>query len=210
VIDERNANGLLQAAAPRLVLASGSAARRALLTDAGLRFDVVVPDIDEAAVKFATRNGGGQAEQAALALASMKAAAVTDREAVVIGCDQILVCGTSWFDKPATAEVARHQLNSLRGRSHTLVTAVACHRGGERVWRHVEAPKLTMRPFSGAFLDAYMRAEGDAVLTTVGAYRLEGLGAHLFDAIEGEHASILGLPLTKLLGFLRQIGLVLA
>ncbi len=161
-------------------------------------------------MKFATKSGGGTAEQAALALAGMKAAAVADADAIVIGCDQILVCGTTWFDKPPTLEVARHQLQTLRGRSHSLVTAVACHRGGQRLWRHVEAPKLAMREFSGAFLDAYMAAEGTAMLGSVGAYRLEGLGVHLFASIEGEHATILGLPLTKLLGFLRQNGVLLA
>ena len=140
----------------------------------------------------------------------MKAATITDPDALAIGCDQILVCGTTWFDKPPNLEVARHQLNSLRGRAHTLVTAVACHRGGQRLWRHVEAPRLTMRSFSGAFLDAYMAAEGPAMLTSVGAYRLEGLGQHLFETIEGEHATILGLPLTKLLGFLRHQGILLA
>jgi septum formation protein len=203
------APGLFQAPTPHLILASASTARRALLTAAGLRFTTTRPDIDEAAVKNATRAGGGTAEHAALALASMKAATVQDPEAMVIGCDQILVCGATWFDKPHSIEAARHQLTTLRGRTHSLVTAVACHRGGQRLWRHGEMATLTMRNFSGAFLDAYMAAEGDALLTSVGAYRLEGAGIHLFETIAGEHATILGLPLTKLLGFLRQHGILL-
>ena len=199
----------LQADTPRLILASGSATRHALLASAGLSFTTTTPNVDEDAVKRATRGTSGTADQAALALASMKAATVTDAEALVIGCDQILVCAGTWFDKPTSLEMARHQLNTLRGRTHTLVTAVACHHYGERLWRHVETARLTMRNFSGAFLDAYIDAEGESLFTSVGAYQLEGVGAQLFDSIEGEHSTILGLPLTKLLGFLRTRGVLI-
>ncbi len=198
----------LQAPAPRLILASGSSIRRTLLEAAGLTFTVEVPRIDEAAVKAATKTDGGTPEQAAVALANTKAATVADPDALVIGADQILVCGSTWFDKPATLEAARQQLSFLRGRAHTLVTATVCRRGGQRIWRHVATPKLTMRPFSAAFLDAYLAEEGEALLACVGAYRLEGRGAHLFDALEGEYSAILGLPMLPLLGFLRQSGIV--
>jgi septum formation protein len=200
----------LQSAAPRLVLASGSAARRQLLLAAGLSFDVEAPDIDEAAIKAATKGEGGNAEHAAAALANTKASTVRDPDALVIGADQILVCGDTWYDKPATLDAARRQLTELRGRTHTLATAVCCKRGGQRVWRHLATPRLTMRRFSVEFLDAYIAEEGEALLGCVGAYRLEGRGLHLFDALEGEHSAILGLPMMPLVGFLRQSGVLLA
>ncbi len=203
--------GAFQAPSPPLVLASGSATRRALLTSAGLRFTAFSPDIDEASVKIATRRDGGTPEQAATALAGLKAAAHRGPEAaLVIGCDQILVCGPIWFDKPPTMEAARAQLLHLRGRPHTLVTATVCYRHGQKVWSHLARPRLTMRAFSPAFLDLYLEAEREAVLHSVGAYRLEGLGMHLFDAMEGEHSAILGLPVTALLGYLRSQAIVLS
>ncbi len=197
-----------QAESPRLVLASGSATRRRLLEAAGLRFDVVVPEVNEMAIKSAHRSAGGTAAQAAQALAQQKASTVADPDCMVIGCDQILVCEGTWYDKPLSVEDARRQLNSLRGREHTLVTAVVCMRGGQRVWREAAAPKMKMRNFSATFLDAYLAAEGTALLNSVGAYRLEGLGIHLFESMEGEYSAILGLPLVKLLGFLRSGGVL--
>jgi septum formation protein len=200
----------LQADAPPLVLASASSARRAVLEAAGLRFEALPATVDEAGVKAAARAEGARAEDAALLLAELKAVRVARRrpEALVIGCDQLLVCDGEWFDKPDGTDEARAQLRALRGRAHTLVTAVLCQRGGQRLWHHVARPRLTMRGFSDAFLDDYLALEGAAVTTTVGAYRLEGAGVHLFDAIEGEHSAILGLPLLPLLGFLRQHGVV--
>ncbi len=205
-----DAGGPFQVLAPPLVLASGSAARRALLAGVGLRFSAFTPNIDEGAVKAATRREGGTPEKAATALAGQKAAAFRGDEAMVIGCDQILVCEGEWFDKPPTMEAARQHLLHLRGRAHTLVTATVCYRAGARVWTHMAKPRLAMRAFSGAFLDAYLGAEGEAVLESVGAYRVEGLGMHLFDAIEGEHSAILGLPLTPLLGYLRRQGIAIS
>ncbi len=199
-----------QAPSPPIVLASGSAARRALLTSAGLRFSAFAPNVDETAVKVATRRDGGTPEQSATALAGLKAAAFRGEEAMVIGCDQILVCEGVWFDKPPSMEAARQHLLHLRGRPHTLVTATVCTRGGVRVWTHLVKPRLTMRAFSPGFLDAYLEAEGEAVLSSVGAYRIEGLGMQLFDAMEGEHSAILGLPLTPLLGYLRSQGIVIS
>lgn len=201
----------LQAAAPRLVLASASAGRRAVLEHAGLVFSVQVPAVDEAATKHSARRTGAPAAQTALLLAALKAERIAARDpgALVIGSDQILVCGGRWFDKPTDVTMARAHLLALRGQTHELVTAVLCQRGGQRIWQHVARPRLTMRTFGDAFLEAYLAAEGVALTNTVGAYRLEGLGVHLFDAIEGEHAAILGLPLLPLLGFLRQHGVLL-
>ncbi|MBW8271183.1 Maf family nucleotide pyrophosphatase [Caldovatus sp. SYSU G05006] len=201
----------MQAETPRLVLASASAARRALLAAAGLRFEVAAAAVDEDAIKAAARAEGVPAADTALLLAEAKARRVAAREpeALVIGADQMLVCEGRWFDKPADPEAARAQLRALRGRTHELVTAVVCWRGGGRVWQHVALPRLTMRNFSDAFLDAYLAREGEAVTASVGAYRLEGPGVQLFARIVGEHSSILGLPLLPLLEFLRGHGVLL-
>ena len=188
----------------RLVLASGSTARRALLEAACVPAEVVRPDVDEAATKRALRAAGPDA--AALRLAEQKAQAVHAPGALVIGADQILVCDGRWFDKPADPGEARSHLLALRGRTHELVTAAVLVEDGAVLWRHVARPRLSMRAFSDAFLDGYLRAEGQALLSTVGAYRLEGRGVQLFDAVDGEHGAILGLPVLALLGALRDRG----
>ena len=207
----------LQNAAPPLVLASSSATRRALLTRAGLAFEALPAAVDEAALKQGCQAEGIPPEDAAIILAEAKAERIARRrpEALVIGGDQLLVCRMEdgkdrWFDKPADMDAARAQLRALRGRPHRLVTATVAWRGGERVWQDVTTPRLTMRAFSDAFLDTYLAAEGEALLASVGAYRLEGLGVHLFSRVEGEHSAILGLPLVPLLGFLRQHGVLAA
>ena len=195
-----------QAASPRLVLASASPTRRALLESAGIAAEHRDAGIDEAALKQAGRARGDGAEATALALAHAKAAAVSQGapDALVIGCDQLLVCDERWFDKPATVAQAREHLVALRGRAHVLMTAVLCRTGDRCLWHHVARPRLRMRDFSDAFLDAYLARQGEMVTTTVGAYRLEGDGVHLFEDVEGEHAAILGLPLLPLLEFLRR------
>ena len=195
-----------QAATPPVVLASGSATRRALLDAAGIVHEVVPAAIDEAEIKRGAWAEGVSADDTAMLLAELKArrTARARPDALVIGADQLLVCEDRWFDKPASPDEARIQLQALRGRSHTLVTAVLCQRGEHPVWRHIARPRLAMRAFSDAFLDEYLRREGEAVTQTVGAYRIEGLGIHLFDSMAGEHAAILGLPMLPLLGFLRQ------
>jgi septum formation protein len=201
----------LQTPDPPLILASASTARRAVLEAAGLRFEAIAAAVDETAIKESARAEGYPAADAAMMLAEAKARRIAARrpEALVIGCDQMLVLEDRWFDKPESIEDARRHLEALRGKTHQLVTAVLCWRGGQRIWQHVATPRLTMRPVSDAFLDAYLALEGDQVTTTVGAYRLEGPGIHLFDKVEGEHAAILGLPLLPLLGFLRQHGALL-
>jgi septum formation protein len=194
----------------RLILASASMSRAALLRAAGVAFAVDPADIDESAIKRAGRAAAGGAPDCAAALAEAKARMVACRHpaAVVIGADQILVAGDEWFDKPADLGEAAEQLRRLSGRPHILATA-ACVICGEAVlWRAVSQPRLTMRRFGKAFLREYIAAEGDAVLGSVGAYRLEGRGVQLFERIEGDYFAILGLPLLELLSFLRGRGLV--
>lgn len=201
----------IQAAAPALILATASTARRAVLAAAGLRFTAQAAAVDEAAIKESAQAEGIPVEDAAMLLAEAKAQRIARRhpEALVIGADQMLVCEGRWFDKPVGMDGAREHLRALRGRTHELVSAMVCWRGGARIWQHLARPRLTMRDFSDDYLEAYLAAEGEAVLTSVGAYRLEGLGVQLFDRIEGEHSAILGLPLLPLLGFLRQHGVLL-
>jgi septum formation protein len=201
---------MLQSPTPPIILASASASRRALLVAAGLRFDVRPANLDEAAIKLAALAEGMAAREAALRLAEAKARYVARGapDGLVIGADQILVCADEWFDKPADVAEAREQLRALRGRAHVLATAVVCWQGERCVWRHVAEPRLVMREFSDAFLDAYLAAEGESVTSTVGCYRLEAHGVHLFEAVEGEHSAVLGLPLLPVLGFLREHGVL--
>jgi septum formation protein len=200
---------MLQRESPKLILASASPARRALLEAAGLRTIVQPAAIDEGAVKRAAHKKGAKPEVTALRLATLKAREVAAPDALVIGADQLLVCGKDWFDKPADVAGAGQQLRRLRGRTHILVTAVVCFGGGDTVWRHVAQPRLRMRNFSDEFLEAYLAMEGTEVTGSVGAYRLEGKGVQLFDRIEGDQAAILGLPMLPLLDFLRRAGLIM-
>jgi septum formation protein len=158
------------------------------------------------------RAAGDSALACAEALAAAKAQAVSARhpDALVIAADQILAAGAVWFDKPGDLAAARAQLCALRGRSHELATACCAVAGGAVVWRGTSVPRLTMREFSDAFLEDYLAAEGEAVLGSVGAYRLEGRGVQLFAAIDGDYFSILGLPLLALIEFLRRRGVVAA
>ena len=202
----------MQHAAPRLILASQSKFRAGLLAAAGVSAEAMPAHIDEAEVTAAAKAEGMAAEDTAMLLASLKAARIAQRfpDALVIAGDQILLCDGRWFGKPPDLAAARAQLRDLRGREHELVTAVLCQRGGQLVWQHLARPRLVMRDFSDAFLEAYLAMEGEVLTTTVGAYRVEGPGMQLFDRIEGEHTAIMGLPLLPLLGFLRQHGALMA
>jgi septum formation protein len=166
--------------------------------------------IDEAEVKASLRAEGAEADEAAAALAELKALRVSSAQpgVPVIGADQILVCDDVWFEKPGDKTRARSQLEALRGRDHELVTSVCVALGGAVIWRHGARARLTMRSFSDEFLAEYLVAEGAAVHDCVGAYRLEGLGAQLFARVEGDYFAILGLPLLPLLDFLRGHGVV--
>jgi septum formation protein len=194
----------------RLVLASASAARVALLRAAGVEFDIKPASIDEANFKQEVRAKGWTAAEAAGGLAIAKAMWVSDSlpGALVIGADQLLAAEDEWFDKPRDVAEARAQLLRLRGRTHVLATAVCVAQDGDPVWQTVSTPEMTMRQFSDGFLAAYIAAEGDALLGSVGAYRLEGRGVQLFSRINGDHFAVLGLPLIELLGFLRQRGVL--
>jgi septum formation protein len=195
-----------------IILASASPTRARLLEAAGVPFTVRPPDIGESSLKQQAREASCTAIECALDLARAKAAAVSMRypEALVIGADQLLVLGDEWFDKPADVAAARMQLQRLRGRTHVLATAVCVFRAADRLWHAASMPELTMRDFSDSFLDGYLAAEGDAVLGSVGAYRLESRGTQLFSRMSGDYFAVLGLPLIELLEFLRSRGALLS
>jgi septum formation protein len=188
-----------------LILASGSAARRQMLEAVGLSFGVETPRVDEEAAKASLRVEGLKPREQADALAELKALSVSRKRAgLVIGADQMLAVGGEVFDKPKDAGEAREHLLRLRGQTHELITAAVVAKEGAIIWRHIDTPKLRMRAFSDAFLDDYLARAGDDVLRSVGAYQLEGLGAQLFERVEGDYFSVLGLPLLPLLAFLRE------
>lgn len=197
---------MAEAGAPAVVLASQSPARRRLLAAAGVVFQADSPRVDEEEVKRSLRAAGAKPEQAAEQLAELKALKVSQRHpgALVIGADQLLVCDGAWFDKPADRAGALAQLEALQGRTHRLVTALVVARDGQRLWHHQEAPRITLRQLERAQLERYLEAAGEAVLSSVGAYHLEGLGAQLMLKVEGDHFTVQGLPLLPLLEFLRR------
>ena len=189
-----------------LILASASASRAAMLRQAGLEFEIRPARIDEEEIKLSMQSDGVSLRDVATALAELKAHRISTAEPqdFVIAADSMLACDGRWYDKPADMAAAREQLLSLRGKTHELVTAVALARGGSVIWRQIEAARLTMRNFSDAFVDAYLAQAGDAVLSSVGCYQLEGLGVQLFSRIQGDYFAILGLPLLPLLDILRE------
>ena len=202
-----------RADAPPVILASGSAARAQLLRAAGVAFTPVPALIDEAALRDALRAEAVPAEEAAVALAEMKAHHVAARapaEALILGADQLLEIEGIWLEKPADLDAAAAQLRRLRGRRHRLVSGVVAFRGGSRIWHHVGVASLQVRPFSDGFLEQYLAAAGPAILGCVGAYRLEALGAQLMARVDGDHATVLGLPLLPVLQFLRDQGVLAA
>ena len=195
---------------PRLVLASASSARRSLLEAAGLAFEVLPADIDEAGITqraiAACTSPRGIAEM----LANAKAEAVGARrpDCVVIGADQVLALEGEIFDKPQDLAAARQHLARLRGKVHILHTAAALAVDGKSVWSGVEEARLAMRSFTDAFLAGYVASAGPGICRSVGAYEIEGRGIQLFERIDGDHFSIIGLPLLALLGELRRRGVL--
>ncbi len=192
-----------------LILASASPSRRQMLTNAGLAFEIEPSGVDEEEVTRSLLAEQAGAQDIATTLAEMKAVRVSQRQptALVIGADSTLACEGRLFDKPTTLAAARRQLQALAGRTHELFSSVAVARGGARLWHCSDRGRLTMRPLSEPFLDAYLARTGQAVCASVGAYQLEGLGAHLFSRIEGDYFTILGLPLLPLLAFLAEHGI---
>ena len=191
-----------------LILASQSSARKMLLANAGLEFKAVTADIDERGIQAVSALSSPR--EIALLLAREKAKAVSARHpgSYVIGADQTLALGSRLFNKPSGRDQALAQLRDLAGNSHELNSAVAVAHDGRIVFEDVSIARMTMRGLTDAELSAYLDAAGDAVTTSVGAYQLEGLGVHLFERIEGDHFTILGLPLLPLLAFLRRERLV--
>jgi septum formation protein len=191
-----------------LILASQSRARQTLLANAGIDFEAVPAGIDERAVQQAS--GLSAPGDIAALLAREKALSVSSHrpERFVIGADQTLALGRRLFSKPAGHDQAAEQLRALAGRSHDLHSAVAVARDGKILFEAVTIAGMTMRPLGEAEIEAYLDAAGEAVTSSVGAYQLEGLGVHLFERIEGDHFTILGLPLLPLLAFLRSEGLL--
>jgi septum formation protein len=191
----------------KIVLASKSATRRAVLDGAGVAYEAVGSGVDEDAAKAALLAKGAKPREVAEALADDKALAVSGtRPELVIGADQTLEFAGALYDKAETVEAARARLKLLRGKPHRLHSAVTVAEGGAVVWRETQSATLTMRDFSDGFLEDYLAAEGEAALGSVGCYRLEGLGVQLFSKIEGDYFAILGLPLMGLLDLLRRRG----
>ncbi len=192
----------------RLILASKSAARRAVLTDAGVPFTVQVADVDEEALK----TPGVDPVELAVELARAKALAVSrhDADAWVLGADQTLAFDGGLVSKAPTLAAARERLVAMRGRTHQLHSGAALARNGQVVWSGVDTVEMRMRGFSDTFLDAYLAAEGEALLGCVGSYRLEGLGSQLFEAVEGDYFTVLGLPLWPVLAELRRAGVIVS
>ncbi len=194
---------------PDVILASRSAARSALLQGAGVSFEAADSGVDEAALKTVILAGGAGPAEVASALAREKALAVSRRRpGLVVGADQTLDFEGRLHDKPLSLAEAADRLRAMRGRAHRLHAAVAAARDGVVIWEALSSAELVMRTFSDAFLEAYLAGEGEEVLSSVGAYRLEGPGVQLFSEIRGDYFTILGLPLTGLLELLRREGVL--
>jgi septum formation protein len=187
-----------------LILASQSHARQALLANAGIAFEAIPAEINERAIQHAS--GLSSPGEIAALLAREKAVSVSLRrpDQFVVGADQTLALNERLFSKPAGRAQAADQLRALAGRTHELHSAVAVVRDGATLFAEAAIARMTMRPLDAAAISAYLDAAGEAVTTSVGAYQLEGIGIHLFERIEGDHFTILGLPLVPLLKFLRS------
>ena len=195
----------------KIVLASQSPFRRALLTNAGIDFVCMPPEIDERAVEAPLKDSGVTPEDVALVLAKAKATDASERsggEATVIGSDQTLSLGDEVFHKPADMEGARRHLLALSGKTHQLNSAAVLCRDGAALWRHVGVASLTMRKLDPAFIGRHLALVGAKALSSVGAYQIEGEGIQLFEKIEGDYFTIVGLPLLPVLKELRELGAI--
>ena len=193
-----------------LILASGSEIRLALLRAAGLDVTAQVARIDETMIRQSLEADAATPRDIADALAEMKAARVADRHpgALVLGCDQVLEFRHKVWGKPETVDDARAQLLALRGKTHKLLSALVLYDGGAPIWRHVGEARLTMREASDSFLDSYLQRNWPSIGQSVGGYKLEEEGIRLFSAIDGDHFTILGLPLLPLLSYLATRGFI--
>ena len=190
-----------------IILASKSAARRAVLTGAGVPFEVAVAGVDEDAVKTSMLAQGATPRDVADALAEIKAVKISaGRPGFVIGSDQTLEFEGKLYDKAETLDAVAERLRTMRGKPHKLHSAVVVAKDGAPIWREIVSATLTMRDFSDDFLADYLALEGEEALGSVGCYRLEGPGAQLFSKIEGDYFAILGLPLMGLLDLFRRHG----
>jgi len=187
-----------------LILASQSRARQTLLANAGIDFEAVPAEIDERAVQQASRLTAPSEIAALLAREKSLFVSAKRPDRFVVGADQTLALGSRLFSKPAGRSQAAEQLRALAGGTHELHSAVAVARDGKILFADASRARMTMRKLSDAEIDAYLNEAGEAVTSSVGAYQLEGLGVHLFEHIEGDHFTILGLPLLPLLAFLRS------
>jgi septum formation protein len=195
-----------------LVLASKSAPRRALLEAAGIPLVIDPADIDERAAESASPQEASTPEGAALLLARAKAFETANRNTgkIVLGADQTLALGNERFSKPKSREAAREQLKKFSGKTHALHSGIAVVGGGEVLFETVSSAHLTMHKLTDAFLDGYLDAAGDRVMQSVGAYQLESVGVNLFTNIEGDHFTILGMPLMPLLAYFRKSGMIVS
>ena len=193
-----------------LVLASGSAARAQMLGGAGLSFEIIKPEVDERALEAPLReeSAGGAVIAGALAIAKAREVSLRHRSRYVLGGDQTLQIGDELLSKPEGRAGARAHLQMLSGRLHQLHSAAVLVRDGEVLLQVADVASLTMRSLSEAFIEAYLDAAGEAIFGSVGAYQIEGLGVHLFERVEGEHATIMGLPLSSLIKGLRGLSLL--
>lgn len=193
-----------------MILASASGTRAKLLQDAGVPFEVVPAHVDEEALKQSLLAEKASHRDIADALAELKALRISSAHpgALVLGADQVLSFDGTLISKCGSLAEARELLLRLRGQTHELISAMVLAKNGAPVWRHVEKATLTMRDFSDAFLEDYLTAEGNALLSGVGCYRLESRGAQLFSRVTGDHSTILGLPLLPLLSALREQGVI--
>lgn len=187
-----------------LILASQSSARQMLLGNTGIEFEAIPANIDERAVQQSAALAGAADIASFLAREKALAVSMAEAESYVIGADQTLAVGQTLFTKPAGRQAAAEQLRALAGRVHELHSAVAVARAGKILFETIDVARMTMRPLSDAQIAAYLDEAGENVTSSVGAYQLEGLGVHLFERIEGDHFTILGLPLLPLLNFLRS------
>ncbi len=198
--------------AKKVILASESIGRSAILEGANIDFDKRPAPVDECAIRDVLYANGAQPDpkDVAIILAKAKAELVSSENAgkYVIGADQMLALGNRIFEKPPTMKDARETLLALNGKTHYLHAAVCVAYNGETIWEHVSSAGLTMREFSPEFLGHYLAGAGESVLTSVGAYRLEETGIHLFEKIEGDYFTILGLPILPLLAYLRTLSII--